>query len=71
MVMVGGLGSLAGSVIGAIALTALPEYFRRFPGLEEMFFGAILVLVLLFMPKGLGGFLARRLRVFREPLYRE
>lgn len=71
MVMVGGLGSLAGGVIGAVALTALPEYFRRFPGLEEMFFGALLVLILLFLPKGLVSFFARYLPVFREPLYRE
>lgn len=71
MVMVGGLGSLAGSVIGAITLTALPEYFRTFPGLEEMFFGVLLVLVLLFRPKGLVSFLARRMPIFRERLYRE
>jgi branched-chain amino acid transport system permease protein len=71
MVMVGGLGSLAGSVLGAITLTALPEYFRSFPGLEEMFFGVLLVLILLFRPKGLASFLARHLPAFRERFYRE
>jgi branched-chain amino acid transport system permease protein len=71
MVMVGGLGSLAGSVLGAITLTALPEYFRTFPGLEEMFFGVLLILILLFRPKGLVSFLARWMPIFRERLYRE
>ena len=32
MVLVGGFGSLLGSVLGAVALTALPEYFRGFRG---------------------------------------
>jgi branched-chain amino acid transport system permease protein len=71
MVMVGGIGSLAGSVLGAIALTALPEYFRSFPGLEEMFFGVLLVLILLFRPKGLASLFARYVPAFRERLYRE
>lgn len=71
MVMVGGLGSLAGSVLGAVTLTALPEYFRSFPGLEEMFFGVLLVLILLFRPRGLASFLAQYLPIFRERLYRE
>jgi len=71
MVMVGGFGSLAGSVLGAIVLTALPEYFRSFPGLEEMFFGVLLVVVLLFLPKGLASLFARYLPMFRQRFYRE
>ena len=71
MVMVDGFGSLAGSVLGAIVLTALPEYFRSFPGLEEMFFGVLLVLVLLFLPKGLASLFARYLPMFRQRFYRE
>jgi branched-chain amino acid transport system permease protein len=51
MVLVGGTGSIVGSVLGAITLTALPEYFRQFPGMDELFFGIIIVLVLLFLPK--------------------
>ena len=37
MVLVGGTGSIVGSVLGAVALTALPEYFRQFPGMDELF----------------------------------
>ena len=71
MVMVGGAGSLIGSVIGGIVLTALPEYFRQFPGMEELFFGIIIVVVLLFLPKGLVSLLAKASPLFRERYFRE
>jgi branched-chain amino acid transport system permease protein len=71
IVMAGGLGSLAGSVIGAIALTAAPELFRGFPGLEELFFALVVILILVFLPRGLVSLLARHLPAFRERLYRE
>lgn len=71
MVLVGGAGSIVGSVLGAIALTALPEYFRQFPGMDELFFGIIIVLILLFLPKGLVSLLARVSPVFNERYYRD
>lgn len=71
MIMVGGLGSLAGSVLGAVAVTALPEYFRSFPGLQEMFFGALIIVVLLFQPRGLVALFSRVAPMFRERYYRE
>jgi branched-chain amino acid transport system permease protein len=71
MVMVGGFGSLAGSVLGAMTLTAVPEFFRSLPGLEEMLFGVLLVVILLFRPKGLASLLGGFLPIFRERFYRE
>ena len=71
MVMVGGAGSLIGSVIGGAVLTVLPEYFRQFPGMEELFFGAIIIAVLLFLPKGLASLLAKVSPLFHERYYRE
>jgi branched-chain amino acid transport system permease protein len=70
MVMIGGVGNLAGSVLGAVALTALPEFFRSLPGLEEMLFGALLVLILLFRPNGLASFLGGFLPMFQQRFYR-
>jgi branched-chain amino acid transport system permease protein len=69
MVMFGGLGSLAGSVIGAIAVTGAPEMLRNLPGLEEIAFSVLLMIVLLFMPKGVGGLIASRIPALREPLH--
>ncbi len=68
IVMIGGLGSLVGSVLGAVILTAAPELLRDIPGLEEIIFSLLLIGVLLFMPKGVAGLLGR-LALFRERLY--
>lgn len=71
MVLVGGTGSIVGSVLGAISLTALPEYFRQFPGMDELFFGAIIIFILLFLPKGLVSLLCKISPVFNERYYRD
>ena len=71
MVLVGGTGSILGSVIGAITLTALPEYFRQFPGMDELFFGIIIVVILLFLPKGLVSLLWYVSPAFKERYYKE
>ena len=71
MVLVGGLGSVIGAVLGAVILTALPEYLRAFPGLEELFFGLIVGGVLLGMPMGLASLLRRVSPLFSERFYRE
>jgi len=71
IVMIGGLGSLLGSILGAVLLTGAPELLRNFPGLEEIVFSLLLMLVLFFMPRGLGGLIADRIPAVRERLYRE
>jgi branched-chain amino acid transport system permease protein len=71
MVLVGGLGSLFGSVLGAVALTALPEFFRRFPGLYEMFFGGLLIVFLLLQPRGLSALASRWWPAWRDRYFRE
>ena len=53
MVVVGGLGSVWGSLFGAALLTWLPEFVDLFETYKEMIHGLILVLVLLFLPRGL------------------
>ena len=71
IVMIGGLGSLAGSILGAVLLTGLPELLRNFPGLEEIVFSVLLIAVLFLMPKGVGGFLSEYFPWLHEHLYRE
>jgi branched-chain amino acid transport system permease protein len=61
IVMIGGLGSLVGSALGAILLTGAPEMLRNLPGLEEIAFALLLIFVLIFIPGGLGGILGRRI----------
>ncbi len=54
-IVVGGLGSVAGSILGAVALTALPELLRGAKEYSDLVYGAILLGTLLFMPRGLKG----------------
>jgi branched-chain amino acid transport system permease protein len=57
MSIVGGISSLAGGpIIGAILLYSLGVYLSRLPifGIQQLLFGAAVVLVLIFLPKGTG-----------------
>ncbi|MBX9935800.1 MAG: branched-chain amino acid ABC transporter permease [Burkholderiaceae bacterium] len=53
MVVVGGMASVFGSIIGAVLLTALPQALATFEGWETVVFGAVLMLCMIFLPKGL------------------
>jgi branched-chain amino acid transport system permease protein len=53
MVIVGGMGTMIGPVIGAVVLTFLPELLRGFGELRLMIYGLALMLVVLFMPGGM------------------
>ncbi len=53
MVIVGGMGTLIGPVLGAILLTVLPELLRGIGDLRLIVYGVSVTLVVLFMPGGL------------------
>lgn len=53
MVVVGGMASIFGSVVGAALLTLLPQLLVSFDGWETVVYGVILMSTMLFMPKGL------------------
>ena len=55
MVIFGGLGSVGGSVIGALVLTALPEIFRAFSAWRLVVYGAAIILIMITRPRGLMG----------------
>lgn len=58
MIALGGFGSLPGAVIGAAILTILPEYLRDFAEYKMFVYGIVLLLAMMFMPKGLVGLFA-------------
>ena len=60
MVVIGGMASIYGSLIGAVLLTALPQALSTFEGWETVAFGSILMLCMIFMPRGLVPTLAAR-----------
>ncbi len=53
MVVVGGMASIWGSLLGAGVLTVLPELLTVFHDFEVVIFGAILMVVMIFLPRGL------------------
>lgn len=53
MVVFGGMASTFGAVVGAAALTALPQALTIFEDFEHMIIGAILMGTMIFMPRGL------------------
>ncbi len=53
MVVVGGMGSIWGSLFGAALMTMMPEWMDVFETYKDFVHGGILVLVLMFLPQGL------------------
>jgi branched-chain amino acid transport system permease protein len=53
MVIIGGLGSIYGSFLGAAILTMLPEFLRVFQDFDIVIYGLLLILMTMFMPGGL------------------
>jgi branched-chain amino acid transport system permease protein len=53
MVVIGGMGSLVGSLLGAAIIVLVPEIFRGFDEYRFLAFGVALVVVMIFRPQGL------------------
>ncbi|GAB4471080.1 MAG: branched-chain amino acid ABC transporter ATP-binding protein/permease [Anaerolineales bacterium] len=57
IVLLGGLGSIPGNILGAAIIVVFPEIFRQFASYRLLFFGAALMVMMIFRP---GGILPRR-----------
>ncbi len=57
-VLIGGVGTILGPVVGGIALTFLPEYLRAFQDYRFTIYGALLIVVITLMPRGVAGALS-------------
>ncbi|MGN0054960.1 MAG: branched-chain amino acid ABC transporter permease [Atopobiaceae bacterium] len=55
MVVLGGMGSMLGSVLSATVLTILPEALRAFADYRMIVYSVVLILVMIFRPQGLLG----------------
>ena len=55
MVVLGGMGSMFGSVVSASVLTILPEALRSFSDYRMVVYAVVLILMMIFRPKGLFG----------------
>ena len=52
-VVIGGMGSIPGSILGAFAIFVLPEILRGFEEYRYVAFGLVLVIVMIFRPQGI------------------
>src|SRR5262249_31838302 len=62
MVVIGGVGSLAGAILGAAVVVGLPEYLRAIGDYRMLVFGAILIATMLFGEGGLAALCATLVR---------
>lgn len=55
MVVLGGMGSITGSIISSVVLVALPEFLRGFSEWRLVIYSLLLIIMMLFRPSGLMG----------------
>jgi len=68
--IIGGIGTLFGPILGAVVLTILSDGITEglaamgweIPGIKQVFYGIVLLVVIMFLPNGIWPPLARRLR---------
>ena len=74
MLVLGGLGSMTGAIVGAIVLTVLPEALRdvekeaELPGIRMVVYALILILLMIFRPQGIFGQKELSLKLVRRVL---
>ena len=60
IVIIGGIGTMAGPIVGSIIYVALAEVLADFPGWSNIILGLIAILVILFLPDGILGTLQKK-----------
>ncbi len=58
MLYVGGIGTVYGPLVGALIISLLPETFRGFKEYQDLAYGAALILILIYTPKGLSSLMS-------------
>jgi branched-chain amino acid transport system permease protein len=69
IVMVGGVATAWGPIVGAGIMVLLAEWIRAIPGLgasHQAFFGVLLILIIIFLPNGIVGDFGKITRLFRR-----
>ncbi len=66
LIVIGGMGSVPGVVVGALALVGFPEILREFSEYRLLVYGAVLVGMMLYRPEGLWPEARRKLELHEE-----
>lgn len=67
IVVLGGMGSIIGVIVGALVLILLPEYLRAFSDYRMLAFGAVLVVMMVFRPQGIISNVRRTYKIEDQP----
>ena len=60
MLYVGGISTVVGPLVGALIVSLLPETFRAFKDYQDLAYGAALILLLIYAPRGLASLFSPR-----------
>ena len=60
IVIIGGIGTISGPILGAVIYVAMFEFLSKFPGFSMIILGVIAIVVILVMPNGILGSLERK-----------
>jgi len=66
LIIIGGMGSLPGVIVGSLFLVGLPELLREFADFRFLVYGAVLVIMMQFRPEGLWPAAAQRRELHEE-----
>ena len=61
MVVLGGIGNIWGGVIGAVVVTVIYDQTKDYYFYQPLIFGITMVLLVVFMPRGIGGLIERKI----------
>ena len=71
IIVLGGMGSIPGVIVGAFVLVGLPEVLREFGEYRLLFYGAILMAIMILRPEGLVPDVRRKLELHKEEVEEE
>jgi len=66
LVIIGGMGSIPGIIVGALVLKGMPEILRELDEYRMLFFGALLIFMMIVRPEGLWPSQRRRMELHEE-----
>jgi len=70
IVIIGGVGTIEGPIVGVIVFYAMQHYLADFGTWYLILLGAVAIVIMLFAPKGIWGYVAQRYRVALFPVRR-
>ncbi|MCF0143238.1 MAG: branched-chain amino acid ABC transporter permease [Parasporobacterium sp.] len=73
IVIIGGVGTVSGPIVGAVIYVFLEEFLAHYPGWSNIILGAVAILVILFLPDGIMGTLQKKLHfeIFSQKRFSE